>query len=288
MMETTPPSAGYPAVDAVGSLAHDLLRGAEEIAEFLYGTRSRRRSVCHLAETSQLPVFRLGSQLCGHARLDRGSGKAREVTGPESSIAHSEPSMARSPSFPDRSAVTETTLLRLSVAAALAYPARTLADPLRSGPSDLARLAVPRGAERPAGRLVRRHVARFISVALYTGTRERLLAHLRRWQATGQCRHHPVEWNGQPVRDVDKAFRAARLAAGLSADVTPHILKHTAITWAMQAGVSKEDAASFFATTVETIERTYWHHHPDFQRDAAEKMGRSPRQKPREQTALNA
>ncbi len=64
MMETTPPIAGNPAIDAAGSLAPDLLRGAEEIAEFLYGARTRRRSVYHLAETSQLPVFRLGSQLC--------------------------------------------------------------------------------------------------------------------------------------------------------------------------------------------------------------------------------
>lgn len=64
MMETLPSSAGTPAVDAAGSLASDLLRGAEEIAEFLYGARNRRRSVYHLAETSQLPVFRLGSQLC--------------------------------------------------------------------------------------------------------------------------------------------------------------------------------------------------------------------------------
>ena len=64
MMEITPPIAEYPPVDAAISLAPDLLHGAEEIAEFLYGARSRRRSVYHLAETSQIPVFRLGSQLC--------------------------------------------------------------------------------------------------------------------------------------------------------------------------------------------------------------------------------
>ena len=122
----------------------------------------------------------------------------------------------------------------------------------------------------------------------------RLLAHLRRWKAKGKCKRHPVEWNGRPVLDIDRAFRGARLAAGLSADVTPHVLKHTAITWAMQAGVSKEDAASFFSTTVETIEWVYWHHHPDFQRAAAERVGRSHRQVPdrnsgndREQTRTN-
>lgn len=46
------------------TLASDLLRGAEEISEFLFGTRGQRRKVYHLAETSKLPLFRLGAQLC--------------------------------------------------------------------------------------------------------------------------------------------------------------------------------------------------------------------------------
>jgi len=42
--------------------------------------------------------------------------------------------------------------------------------------------------------------------------------------------------------------------------LTPHILKHTAITWAMQNSSTIEDAASFFSTSTDTIERVYWHH----------------------------
>lgn len=45
-------------------LADDLLRGAEEIAAFLFGSKAQRRKVYHLAESSRLPVFRLGSVLC--------------------------------------------------------------------------------------------------------------------------------------------------------------------------------------------------------------------------------
>ena len=45
-------------------LASDLLCGAEEIAAFLFGDAKHRRKVYHLAETSRLPVFRLGSKLC--------------------------------------------------------------------------------------------------------------------------------------------------------------------------------------------------------------------------------
>jgi hypothetical protein len=45
-------------------LAQDLLRGADEIADFLFGDARQRRKVYHLAETSRIPVFRLGSMLC--------------------------------------------------------------------------------------------------------------------------------------------------------------------------------------------------------------------------------
>jgi hypothetical protein len=45
-------------------LAKDLLRGAKEIALFMYGERERRRKVYHLVATSNLPVFKLGSTIC--------------------------------------------------------------------------------------------------------------------------------------------------------------------------------------------------------------------------------
>ena len=47
-----------------GKLANDLLRGADQIADFLFGEPGQRRKVYHLAETSRLPVFRLGTKLC--------------------------------------------------------------------------------------------------------------------------------------------------------------------------------------------------------------------------------
>jgi hypothetical protein len=45
-------------------LADDMLRGADEIAEFIFGERGSRRKVYYLAECTKLPVFRLGSVLC--------------------------------------------------------------------------------------------------------------------------------------------------------------------------------------------------------------------------------
>jgi hypothetical protein len=44
--------------------ANDLLRGADEIAQFLFGDPGQRRKVYHLAETSKFPHFKLGSMIC--------------------------------------------------------------------------------------------------------------------------------------------------------------------------------------------------------------------------------
>ncbi len=40
--------------------------------------------------------------------------------------------------------------------------------------------------------------------------------------------------------------------------------------WLMQAGVDKYEAAGSLGMTVEMLEAVYGHHHPDFQKDAAE------------------
>lgn len=40
-----------------------------------------------------------------------------------------------------------------------------------------------------------------------------------------------VEWDGQPVKKIRKGFEAAVKRAGLGHDVTPHVLRHTALTW---------------------------------------------------------
>lgn len=155
-----------------------------------------------------------------------------------------------------------------------------------------------------------KHLARFILIGLYTGTRKdailrmgfeantvggwfdlergimyrrgdaerstnkrrtpapiprQLSAHLRRWKAEG-CRW-AVEFEGMRIGNVKRSFARIASDAGLS-DVTPHTLKHTAITWALQNGASVWDCAGFFATSPETIQKTYGHHSPDYQQSA--------------------
>jgi hypothetical protein len=56
---STPPSK-----QSAGSLAGDVLHGAEGIAEFLYGDGKLRRKVYNLVETARLPHFRLGAVIC--------------------------------------------------------------------------------------------------------------------------------------------------------------------------------------------------------------------------------
>ena len=56
--------AGGQSADDAPSMGSDLLRGADQIADFMFGTPDERRKIYHLAETSKLPVFRLGALLC--------------------------------------------------------------------------------------------------------------------------------------------------------------------------------------------------------------------------------
>ena len=169
-----------------------------------------------------------------------------------------------------------------------------------------------------------RHVARFILVAVYSGTRSsavlglrfgphiqggwidtergvmfrraareaetkkrtppapippRLLAHLRRWERMGAT--WAVEYRGAgtgPARGgrvacIKKAWRTALEASGID-HCTKHDLRHTCATWLMQAGADKWAAAGFLGMTVQTLERVYGHHHPDYMRSAVEAFGR--------------
>jgi hypothetical protein len=40
------------------------IRGADAIAEYIFGDRRHRRKVYYLAECSKIPIWRLGSTLC--------------------------------------------------------------------------------------------------------------------------------------------------------------------------------------------------------------------------------
>jgi len=50
--------------------------------------------------------------------------------------------------------------------------------------------------------------------------------------------------------------------------VTPHVLRHTAATLMLRAGVSVWDVAGVLGDTVETVTKVYGHHSPDYLKNA--------------------
>jgi integrase len=73
----------------------------------------------------------------------------------------------------------------------------------------------------------------------------------------------PQPWLAQdrkPTSDELRAWKEAR--------VTPHVLRHTYATRAVQSGVPLLDAAHVLGDTIETFTKRYVHHCPDYLRDA--------------------
>jgi integrase len=162
-----------------------------------------------------------------------------------------------------------------------------------------------------------RHVARFVLLALYTGTRldaclklrwmpstgagwvdldkaiiyrkgstekqsskrrtpvpisDRLIAHLRRWRRLSTT--HVIEYAGRPTLSVKRSFKTARESAGLDAKVTPHILRHTFATWAVQSGQPTGMVAAALSTTERIVSEVYGHHAPDRLRGVVNAVGK--------------
>jgi len=177
---------------------------------------------------------------------------------------------------------------------------------------DVAKLLLHCWRHHADGRMTRRHIARFILVAIYSGRRSgaiteaklepsktsgwidfesgrwrpkpgrqskkrqpdvpvspRLLAHLRRWRRMGAT--YAVEWNGQRIARVSRAFHHAAREAGV--ECTPHDLRRTATTWLLQRGVDPWRAAGFLGLTLETLQAHYAKHSPEHLADAADAIG---------------
>ncbi|HHX88845.1 MAG TPA: site-specific integrase [Paracoccus sp.] len=110
-----------------------------------------------------------------------------------------------------------------------------------------------------------------------------LLGHLKRWsRPVGKMKNgvrkppkergtHVIMFHGKTVESIKTGIRRAAERAGIEG-VTPHVLKHTAITWAIMNKLGIEDAAEYFNTRPETIRKHYWHHSPLHQAEALDKI----------------
>jgi integrase len=98
----------------------------------------------------------------------------------------------------------------------------------------------------------------------------KVLSHLqriKRRRGVGEL-DYVIQWHGRRIHNVKESFAAAVEGVGLGKHVTPHVLKHTCVSWLLQSGVSLWDAAQFFSTSVPTLERVYGHHCPSHQERA--------------------
>src|ERR1019366_5116682 len=94
---------------------------------------------------------------------------------------------------------------------------------------------------------------------------------------TDQASFRRVQRRSCRVRKT--GFRRAALLAGLSGNVTPHTLRHTAATWLMQSGTDRWQAAGYLGMSVEMLEKVYGHHHPDYLQAAVAAIGNGSRTK---------
>jgi integrase len=110
----------------------------------------------------------------------------------------------------------------------------------------------------------------------------RLLVHMRRWHRLGISNHSVIEHHGRQIGRVRQGFETAVRVAGLATDdkrrkVTPHTLRHTAISWYLASGTDIELVAQFTGVSVPTIRKVYRHVLPGIFNpvlEAAHKFGR--------------
>ncbi len=151
-----------------------------------------------------------------------------------------------------------------------------------------------------------RHLAKFIMIGLYTGTRKSailrlqyrqnyeggwvdlthgvlyrkpvgkaqtkkkqppvavppfLLKNLKCWRRKSQ--QNVIEFKRQPVSSIKSGWKTIVDIADVGSDVTPHTLRHTAITWAMQTGAASTwELGGYFGVSQDTLLQVYAHHHP--------------------------
>lgn len=78
------------------------------------------------------------------------------------------------------------------------------------------------------------------------------------------CTTYIIEHNGKPLKTVKRGFAAAVKRAGLPADVTPHVMRHSGASWLVEDGMSDDDVARMLGDTPEMVRRVYGHFRPEY------------------------
>lgn len=104
-----------------------------------------------------------------------------------------------------------------------------------------------------------------------------LLGHLRRARERGTEMSYVLNIDGVRIGNVKHSFATAAIRAGLVDDkgrptVTPHVLRHTAVTWMAQKGVPLFEIAGWLGHNHGRTTELYSHHCPDFLERARKAM----------------
>lgn len=99
---------------------------------------------------------------------------------------------------------------------------------------------------------------------------DRLMAHMRRWKRLdGKDADYLIRYQNKRVKNPKRAWDECCERAKMPAHVTPHILRHTRATNMMKQGVPIWEASKALGMSVAILEKVYGHHHPDWQKEAA-------------------
>jgi len=104
-----------------------------------------------------------------------------------------------------------------------------------------------------------------------TKVSKKLLKRLKEAHETA-CTDHVIEYGGKSISSIDTAYERAVIRAGFVAGhnskgepkpkYSVHVLKHTSITWMVQAQISYEEIAQITNTSKDVIQKHYGHHDP--------------------------
>lgn len=94
------------------------------------------------------------------------------------------------------------------------------------------------------------------------------------------CSDYVVEFRGKRVTTVKTGFAAACRRSGLEG-VTPHILRHTAATWAVMEGRPLDEVARMLGDSVASVERVYAKWAPEHLKDTVAALQLGETKKPR-------
>lgn len=91
---------------------------------------------------------------------------------------------------------------------------------------------------------------------------ERLRGFCLKWDVRDRsvALRNVIQYQGQPIRKLKRAWRTICTDAGLGPEVTPHVLRHTCASWMLWDGKTVWDVAGVIGADASTVERVYGHH----------------------------